>query len=180
MKDLTCLGMEFRLCLVKRKGVRGMFGTEEWHGQINGLEGSLWQVGGWTGHAGLRLEGKLGGDHRCPGERWWWTGPVKGQWGWGEASRFERLVIRGIQGDSWFLAERYVAIWLFFEFAKARGRYSWFHSFHYEHLSRTFYVLGLVLNAAVWCYQVVPFVPHSPSSLLATLWPPRAAPCLLH
>lgn len=29
MKDLTCLVMEFRLCLVKRKGVRGMFGTEE-------------------------------------------------------------------------------------------------------------------------------------------------------
>lgn len=74
------------------------------------------------------------------------------------------LVIRGIQDDSWFLAERYVAIWLFFEFAKARNRYAWFiHLFHYEHLSRTFYVSGPMLNAAVWCYQVVPFVPHSPS-----------------
>lgn len=28
MQDLICLVMEFRLCLVKRKGVRGMFGTE--------------------------------------------------------------------------------------------------------------------------------------------------------
>lgn len=39
------------------------------------------------------------------------------------------LVIRGIQDDIWFLAERYLAIWLFFEFAKARNRYAWFHSF---------------------------------------------------
>ena len=56
------------------------------------------------------------------------------------------------------------------------------HLFHYERLARTFYVSGPMLNAAVWCYQVVPFVPHSPSQPHRThlpSWSPSCYPELL-